>query len=337
MSRRDALRITAGVGIGAAFASGVAAEVLRRAGLHRVSETRIRMGTSVSLTVVHEDAAEAGAMIGRAFAEMERLEAILSRYRADSAVGRLNATGQLASPPSELVDVLTLGLEVSRRSHGAFDVTVGPLVDFYHDWFDEQRTAPPAAELAPVLDLVGFGGLVIDGGGIQLARRGMAISLDGIAKGYITDRTVDVLTDGGAERVIVDAGGDMTSGGPSSSGEPWTIGIQHPRLADKLVGRVQLDGDGVATSGDYLRNFTPDHRHFDTVDPRTGRSPSDLSSVTVLAPTAAEADALSTAVLVLSPRDGLALINGYEGAECLLVPKSGGDAVVSHGMVVRLG
>ncbi|MGB1656821.1 MAG: FAD:protein FMN transferase [Longimicrobiales bacterium] len=337
ISRRDALRITAGVGIGAAFGIGIGAEVLKRAGLHRASETRIRMGTSVTLTVVHEERDEAGAMIGQTFAEMERLEAILSRYRPDSAVGRLNESGSLEAAPPELIEVLALSLDVSRRSHGAFDVTVGPLVDFYQEWFDVEHGPPEAVDVDRVLGFVGYRGISIDGETIRFAHDRMAISLDGVAKGYIVDRAVACLTGEGADRVLVDAGGDMTSGGDGLSHEPWTIGIQHPRLADELVGRVQLNGGSIATSGDYVRHFTPDHRHYDILDPRTGRSPGTLSSATVLAPTAAEADALSTAVLVLPPREGLALIDEYEGAECLLISKTGEDPLSSHGMAARLG
>jgi thiamine biosynthesis lipoprotein len=337
MSRRDALRITAGVGIGAAFGIGIGVDVLRRAGLHRVSETRIRMGTGVTLTVVHEDPEVAGAMVGRVFGEMERLEAILSRYRPDSAVGRLNTSGFLEAAPRELIDVLTLAVDVSRRSRGAFDVTVGPLVNFYHAWFDVERVPPAAADVEPLLGFIGYRGIMIRGEEIRFERPGMGISLDGIAKGFIVDRAVACLTENGAERVLVDAGGDMTSGGPGLSEDPWTIGIQHPRRADELMGRVQLEGGSIATSGDYLRHFTPDHLHYDIVDPRTGRSPDVLSSATVLAPTAAEADALSTAILVLPPRDGLALIDEYEGADCLLVPKSGQKPLWSNGMAARLG
>ena len=337
ISRRDVLRITAGVGLGAAFGAGVGIELLRRAGLHRTRETRVQMGTLVTLTVVHPDGDEATAMVDRAFAEMERLEAIFSRYRADSALGRLNETGRLVRAPVELVDVLTLAHDMSRRSGGAFDVTVGPLVELYRASFERHASPPSDGDVRRVLAYVNYQGVTIDEDVIHLADERMKISLDGIAKGFIVDRAVARMTGDGAERVLVDAGGDMTSGGSGVVGDPWTIGIQDPRASDELVGRLQLDGAGVATSGDYLRHFTPDRRHHDIIDPRTGRSPEQLSSSTVMAPTAVEADALSTALLVLSPEAGLALVDAYGEAECLLIPKEGGTGIRSRGMSSRLG
>ena len=337
ISRRDALRITAGVGVGAAFGTGLGIELLRQAGLRRVRETRTQMGTLVTLTVGHPDGDEATAMVDRAFAEMERLEAIFSRYRADSAVGRLNEAGRLVGAPRELVDVLTLAHDMSRRSGGAFDVTVGPLVELYRASFERHALPPSDCDVRGVLDYVNYQGVTIDGDVIRLADERMKISLDGMAKGFIVDRAVARMTDDGAERVLVDAGGDMTSGGSGVVNDPWTIGIQDSRASEELVGRLQLDGAGVATSGDYLRNFTPDRRHHDIIDPRTGRSPEQLSSSTVLARTAVEADALSTALLVLSPEAGLALIDAYGEAECLLIPKEGGVQIRSRGMSSRLG
>ncbi|MCH1571250.1 MAG: FAD:protein FMN transferase, partial [Longimicrobiales bacterium] len=336
MSRRDALRISAGVGIGAAFGVGVGVELLRRAGLQRVRETRVQMGTLVTLTVVHPESAAARMMVERAFAEMERLEAQLSRYRPDSAVGRLNKTGRLEAAPAALVDVLTLGLDVSRRSRGAFDVTVAPLVELHTRTFERTGAPPRDQDIRRALDYVGYQGLKVVGRQVGLADPRMQISLDGVAKGFIVDRTVSRLSRDGAERVLVDAGGDMASGGVGVESEPWTVGVQHPRSAQSLIGRVELQGGSIATSGDYLRHFTPDRRHHDILDPRTGRSPVQASSATVIAPSAAEADALSTASLVLGAVDGIAMIDAYRDAEALLVSKNDGR-VTSRGMVERLG
>ena len=336
ISRRDILRITAGVGLGAAFGLGVSREALSRAGLHRVSETRVQMGTLVNITVVHPDNAGAHEMIDSAFLEMERLEAVLSRYRADSAVGRLNAAGLLEHAPSPLIEVIELALEVSRRSSGAFDVTVAPLVELYGSTFDRLGRPPTDREIDETLSYVGHDGLVVTGSTVTLEDRRMAISLDGVAKGFVVDRVVDQLSAKGAQRVLVDAGGDMASNGSSGRDEAWTIGIQHPRRKEATIGRVQLSGGGVATSGDYFRSFTPDHRHHDILDPRTGRPAQELSSASLLASSAMIADALSTAALVLGPVDGIDFIDGFQGAEGILVSKDGSQ-LLSKGMGKRLG
>jgi len=336
ISRRDILRITAGVGLGAAFGLGVSREAFWRAGLHRVSETRVQMGTLVNITVVHPDNAGAHEMIDSAFLEMERLEAVLSRYRADSAVGRLNAAGLLEHAPSPLIEVIELALEVSRRSSGAFDVTVAPLVELYGSTFDRLGRPPTDREIDETLSYVGHDGLVVTGSTVTLEDRRMAISLDGVAKGFVVDRVVDQLSAKGAQRVLVDAGGDMASNGSSGRDEAWTIGIQHPRRKEATIGRVQLSGGGVATSGDYFRSFTPDHRHHDILDPRTGRPAKELSSASLLASSAMIADALSTAALVLGPVDGIDFIDGFQGAEGILVSKDGSQ-LLSKGMGKRLG
>ena len=323
ISRRHALRITAGVGLGAAFGLSLGREALWRAGLHQVRETKIQMGTVVTLTVVHSEKTAAREMIDQAFGEMERLESVLSRYRRSSAVGRLNATGRLEDAPQPLVEVLNLALDVSHRSRGAFDVTIAPLLELHGSSFDRWGRPPTDREVVEVLSYVGYEGLSMAGSKVVFADPRMAISLDGIAKGFIVDRVVAKLSSDGAERVMVDAGGDIAASRSSERHDAWTVGVQDPRRHEAMVGRVQLDQGGVATSGDYFRHFTPDRRHHDILDPRTGRSPAGLSSASVLAPSAAEADALSTAALVMGQVDGILLIDAYEGAEALLVSKDG--------------
>ena len=322
IDRRQALRITAVAGLSVAFAGGLGAGVLRQLGLRRVRETRARMGTVVTLTVVSPDGDEGRAWIREAFAEMERLEGVLSRHRDDSALGRLNREGRLSAPPLELVRVLTRASEVSRLSNGAFDATVAPLLRLYERSFAETGRPPTDARIVDALALVDHRAVRVEDDGIAFERPGMAVTLDGIAKGHIVDRTIDVLVAHGAERVLVDAGGDMATAGAGSADEEWTVGIQDPH-ADGVMGLVRLGGDCIATSGDYMRTFTEDRRFHHILDPRTGRSPEETSSVTVISGTAMEADALSTAVLVLGPVRGIALLEQMTGAEGMIVTKDG--------------
>jgi thiamine biosynthesis lipoprotein len=322
VSRRDALRITAFAGLSTAFAGGLGMGVLRHLGLRRVRETRTHMGTLVTLTVVCPDAAEARDWIARAFGEMARLEGVLSRHRPDTAVGRLNASGRLVGAPPELTEVLGRAAEASRLSRGAFDVTVAPLLDLYERSFADGAMPPSTARVAEALELVDYRAVRIDSDVITFDTDGMSITLDGIAKGFIVDRTIDVLVTNGAERVMVDAGGDMATAGPGSSHDPWTVGIQDPH-ADGIIGLVRLGGECIATSGDYMATFTEDRRFHHILDPRTGRSPEETSAVSVIASSAMEADALSTALLVLGPRDGISLLEELPGAEGVMVTKDG--------------
>jgi thiamine biosynthesis lipoprotein len=319
LPRREALKITAVTGISLAFGGALATAIARQAGLHRVRATRTQMGTPVTITIVHPDADAAREMVDVAFAEIERLEAILSRHRTDTPVARLNRKGVLDDAPAELVDVLGRALRYSALSAGAFDVTVAPLVQLYHSRFSTTGLPPSDGELATALALVGHDRVRITGQTIRFDVPGMAITLDGIAKGYVVDRTVGALVSAGAERVLVGASGDMASTG--SDGEPWRVAIQDPRDINAFLDTLELRGDCIATSGDYMQSFTQDRRFHHIVDPRTGRSPEHTSSVTVLTRTAVDADALSTSAFVLGPAEGLALLEGTDGAEGLIVSK----------------
>ncbi len=321
MSRREALRITALGGAALALGGTLTRELLRRAGLTRVTDTRHRLGTLVTITAVHSDAGTARAIVRSGFEEIERLEAILSRHRPGTPMARLNRDGVLTDPPEELRLVLGRAGEIHGLSRGAFDPSVLPLLRLY----EEEATRgclPGDAAVERVLARVGFDRVKTDGTGIRLVPGG-GLTLDGIAKGYVVDQAVTVLAQTGAERVMIDAGGDIASGGEAVIRDPWTVAIQDPANAARAVGRVRLAGQAIATSGDYMQAFTQDRRHHHILDPRTGRSPERTSSVTVVAPTAMDADALSTALLVLGSESGLDLLARVEGAEGMMIAKDG--------------
>jgi thiamine biosynthesis lipoprotein len=327
-SRRQALRLTAVAGIGLALGGGVAADLVRRGRLHRVSVTRTQLGTAVNVTVVHPSADHAHRMIEDAFAEFERLESIFSRYRAGTAVSRLNRDGVVADAPSELVEVMTRALDYSRLSGGAFDVTVAPVLNLYVSRFAKTDVPPAEDEITAALALVGWQGVRIEGSTIALERPGMAVTMDGIAKGFIVDHAVAVLMREGADRVMVEAGGDMSTTGGDD--DPWRIGIQDPHDLHGTLGVLQLRGEALASSGDYMQYFTPDRRLNHIIDPRTGRSPEQSSGTTIRAPKAIDADAVSTSVFVLGPVEGIALLDRLDGVEGMLVTKTG-EQVTSKG------
>lgn len=324
VTRREALRITAVGGLSLALGGGLVRELLRQAGLHRVHDTRTHMGTLVSLTFVHPDASRARDGVRAGFDEMARLESILSRHAPGTPMAELNRTGGLDRAPGELLHLLDTARRWHELTGGAFDPSVAPLLERYAARHREGRGPPPDSEIREVLARsVGFDGVEVRGGRVRFVRPGMALTLDGVAKGFIVDRTVAALARAGGERVLVDAGGDMASGGRDPSSEPWPVDVQDPHHARRSLGRIGLTGGAVATSGDYARTFTPDRRHHHILDPRTGRSPDHTSSVTVRAPSAMEADALSTALLVLGPGEGLRVLERVPGAEGLLVAKDG--------------
>ncbi len=323
LPRREALRIGAVVGLGAAFGGAIGIDLLRRGGMRRVAQTRTRMGTVVTITVVHPDERGGRALVEGAFAEMERLEAVLTRHRPEAPLGRLNSEGRIARAPAELHEVLGAARALALSTEGAFDPTVLPVLRVWERAWARGDSRPHASDVHQARALVGYEGLSVLGDGLVLDDRRMGVTLDGIAKGFIVDRTLAHLVAGGADRILVNAGGDIASGGPQSRTEPWTVALQDPRDARAMSGFVRLAGDCVATSGDYQRSFTEDRRDHHIIDPRTGYSPVDVASVTVTAASAMQADGLSTALLVLGPVEGRALVEAAPGVGAMIVGKDG--------------
>ena len=321
LPRRQVLRITATVGASAILGGGLLRAALERAGFHRVRQTRTQMGTLVTISAVHPDAEAARMMVADTFDEIERLESLLSRHRVGTPVWNLNETGVVRAPAPEVLEVVQKGLDYSALTAGAFDITIAPLLNLYDSSFSETGVAPPREKVRRALALVGFQHVRVSGREIAFQKAGMAVTLDGIAKGYIVDRAVEVLRKRGAARVLVNAGGDIASAGEALGGDAWKIGLQDPRVPDGGLGVVQLRGESVATSGDYMQYLTPDMSLHHILDPRTGLSPTHTSGVSVVAPSAMAADALSTAALVLGPREGMELLDRLEGIEGMIVTK----------------
>ena len=156
---------------------------------------------------------------------------------------------------------------------------------------------------------------------IELTRSGMRLTLDGVGKGYIVDRGLDVLKQRGFDDVFVEAGGDLVASGSRDGNSPWRVGIRHPRAEFPLQARFDASDVAVATSGDYMQSYTDEYARHHIVDPRTGYSAPELASSTVIAPNAATADALSTLTLVLGSRAGRDLLEALPGCEGYFVSK----------------
>jgi len=323
-TRRQALRITAVAGLGLAFGGAITAGLVRMSGLRRVRATRTQMGMRVTVTAIHPDVELARSMVEDAFTEIERLEGIFSHHRPGTALDQLNRTGVIHGAPDELLTVLVTARRFSELTGGAFDPTVAPVLALYEREFNASGGLPAAAEIDEALALVDYRAVVIHEGTVRLDKPGMALTLDGVAKGFIVDRAAAGLLAAGAERVMVEAGGDVASSGKPGGGfDGWQLAVQDPREANRVLGVLTIDGEGVSTSGDYIHTFSDDRKAHHVVDPRTGRSPDGASAATIIAPTAMEADALSTGVLVLGPTEGVSLLDRLDGVEGLIIAKDG--------------
>jgi len=287
-----------------------------------VQRTQLLMGTTVSIEAAGADTAVLERAIAAAFAEMARIEKLMSPHQPDSDVSRLSAAEHAATVAPETAEVIALGLEIARRSGGAFDLTLGRLKTL---WGIETETprVPAPAEIAAALQGIGSGALSVSGNLVTKGSPQLAIDLGAIAKGYAVDRAIATLRAHGVRSAAVNAGGDIGLLG-SKQGRPWRVGVQHPRQSSSVLATLEAADRAVVTSGDYERCFERDGRRYHHLfDPQTGYPAGRCQSVTVLAPRAVLADALATALFVLGPERGLALLRDYPGVDALIVAADG--------------
>jgi FAD:protein FMN transferase len=335
MTRRAVLRLAlglgaglAGVGVGgggpAAAAELPAGGLIARepAGPELMWSERVWLGfgTTLRLRAGHENASTLAHALDAAVAAVRGIEAQMSLFDPGSALSHLNREGRLANPPADLLAVLHIARDVSARSDGAFDITVQPLWQAYASAQAEGRL-PSAGELEAARARVGWQAVQADAHEIRFARPGMAITLNGIAQGYASDRVREVLLAHGIRHALADTG-EFAPAGRNAEHRPWVLGVADPHDEALLLARLQADGRCVATSSDALTTFTPDHRHHHIVDPRTGRSPPGLSQVTVAAAQGAWADAL-TKVLFMAGPSGAAAMAARFGVDAMWVDKQG--------------
>lgn len=289
--------------------------------LQKATEKGWALGSAVSMTALHADRATARRAVARAMDELRLVEQVMSLYRPQSQLARLNRDGLLDDPHPYLVEVLLAARNMSGRTDGAFDVTVQPLWKCYETAAKADR-APKPDDLADALRRVDFRRVEITTRQVRLRGKGTAVTLNGIAQGFAADRAMAVLARHGIEHALVDSG-EIGAIGTKQQDGAWTVGIQHPRREDAYLALAKLDGRCLATSGDYATTFSPDRRDNHLFDPHTGRSPVAFSSVSVAAVTAMQADALSTALFVLGPERGLQLVRSTPKADALCVLKDG--------------
>lgn len=294
------------------------------------------LGTSYSVKVIDRrgDLAAAG-LPERVREVLDDLDRKLSTYKPDSELNRLNRQplGVPFAASKDLYQVLAIARRVYRMSEGAFDPTVRPLVDLWgFGPVDTGDRVPADSEIAALLERIGFDRIEL-GSGDQVIRRGdVTLDLSAVAKGFIVDRLAEELVALGASDLMVEVGGEIRVRGRRADGGLWRIAVEAPRAGGGAVERIlELTDLGVATSGDYRNYFERDGvRYSHTLDPQSGRPVQHrLASVTVLAPTSAEADAVATALMVMGEERGLEFATAHELAVLLLVRQGDGFVEVA--------
>lgn len=311
--------------------AAVAAHHARADELTRYEADAPRMGTTFRIVLYAPDAATAKKATDAAFARVSALEAVMSDYTPTSEVMRLCAANDAdpgkAFPVSEdLAAVLAAALDVSRRTDGAFDVSVGPLSKL---WRETRKTkALPSNEvLAAARAQVGYRMIELDGRTVRLKVAGMRLDFGGIGKGFAADEALVTMRKHGISRALVAASGDITVGDPPPGRNAWTVDAA-PVAKDRPARRVTLANASVSTSGDLFQFVEVGGvRYSHVLDPTTGLGLTGRRSATVIAPRGALADALTKALSVMPPDRAMSLIERTDGAAAYLVTKAADDAL----------
>lgn len=276
-------------------------------------DNRVLLGTFVKVTSFSP---QAGKIV---FDEIARIEGSLSKYDPQSEVYRLNKSGALRVS-AETYAIIKKAKEFWQESNGAFDITVGPLVDLW-GFTDKEFTVPPEEKIKNALLLVGSEKIVLNESDtvVEFKLSGMKIDLGGIAKGYALDCAVRRLKEKGITSCLIEVGGQIYCLG-DNAGKPWRIGIRNPRHAS-IAGQLLLKDRSVSTSGDYEQFFIEANKRFShIINPLSGYpARSGVISVTVIAEDGVTADALSTAIFVLGKEKGEALVKRFPGVEARII------------------
>ena len=299
-------------------------EAFRSTGLVQREKTTGVMGTELKLTAIGSHPELLDQAINAAIDEIQRVEDLMTDWRP-SPLTRLNESAGSGprKVPEELAVIVAHGVEMGRLTQGAFDITyagVGQLWNFKKQPF----TIPNRVAIQRALRDVGHQHVKVDLKAFTVdLLEGTKIGLGGIAKGYGVDRAMAVLMELGVKHAVVDAGGDMKILG-KNFGEPWEIGIKHPRERQRAMASIRVSNTCVVTSGDYERFFEINgKRYHHIIDPRTGYPSQGCLSATVIAPEAEFADSLATALCVLGPKKGLGIVESIDRVEAILVDMDG--------------
>ncbi len=282
------------------------------------------MGTAIGVELWSDERARGEAAIAEVMDEMHRIDRAMSPFKPSSELSRINRDAAASAVPvsDEMFHLLARAIAFSELSDGAFDITyagAGQLYDY------RERIRPGEQALARARANVGWRHLVLDRAArsVRFARDGVRIDLGGFAKGHAVDNAAAILRRHGIRHAIVSAGGDSRVIG-DRRGRPWTVGVRHPRRAGEVVALLPLEDVAISTSGDYERFFEADGVRFHhVIDPKTGKSPGGIQSVTILAEDGLTTEALSKSVFVMGIEKGMRLIESQRGVDAVVVDAAG--------------
>jgi FAD:protein FMN transferase len=287
-----------------------------------VQRTEMLMGNRFDIGVIGSEKAEAEQAIEKSIAEIKRIEALLTTFSDDSQTNQINQNAGIkpVKVDKEVYALIERAQRISKLTQGAFDLSYGSLDKSFWN-FDQKMTQLPSVEQAlKAVGLIDYRNIVLEEGTVFLREKGMRIGFGGIGKGYAADRAKQVLQAEGFENGVVNASGDMHAWGVKEDGQSWKVGISNPDSPKEVIAEFELKNAAVATSGNYEKFVWIDGvKYSHTIHPKTGFPIRGIKSVTVFAPFAELADALTTPIAVMGVEVGLDLINQLTGVACLMI------------------
>lgn len=321
LSRRRLLTITAAACLSAPFA-GIGSVARAKDAPQMIRWTGRALGAEAEIRLHAEDPAAGREALAQCVDELTRLESALNLFDPNSALARLNRDGVLENPPLDLVRAIADANAISAASEGTFDITIQPVWQAWADSLTATGKAP--ADLDRLTKLVDWRLVEADPARIRLPKPGMALTLNGIGQGYITDRVAELLMRQGYPHVLVDLG-ELRAPAGLPDGSPWSVAVRDPNDFKRDLRRLSLANGAMATSEAFGSSFRLGQHDGHILYPNSGRRALDVASVTVMAPTATIADGLSTAIAVAgsNPDHARAILKAGGGTSALLMDRAG--------------
>lgn len=282
------------------------------------------MGNHFEITVVGTDERLANEQIDKAILEIRRIEKLLTTFDENSQVNAINANAGIkpVTVDAEVFDLVRRSLRISSVTDGAFDITYGSLDKRLWNFDTKMASLPDASTAKNLVRLINYRNVLLDESQctVMLKEQGMRIGFGGIGKGYAADRAKALLIGLGVNSGIVNASGDLTAWGTDAAGQPWKVGIADPDQAGQPFSFLPISNMAIATSGNYEKFVIIDGKKYShTINPKTGLPVTGIKSVTIIAPNAELADAMTTPVMIMGIKAGIGMINQINGLACIVI------------------
>lgn len=285
------------------------------------------MGTTYTIKIVTQSPADEQVLHQGIQAVVDRINNAMSNWIPNSDVSKFGSLnpGSFLQVSKDTQNVLELAIEIARKTDGAFDPTVSPLIELWGFGTKERDHFPTDAEIEQLLAKTGYQKLLFQDGKTAKTHAGLQLNLGAIAKGYALDQVALFLDASGYQNYLIDIGRELRANGTNLKGEPWRVAIENPdpEVDSPILRVVSLKNKSIATSGDYRQFFEYQGNQYSHIlDPRTGRPiPPNITLASVVAKDCANADGWATALMVLPVDKGIALVEAEPELECLLVQR----------------